>query len=332
LRVAGATYVWRTGPMGWAPMVTIAQSASELLAWDPLSGATVLVYIDNIVFFGTQETCSGAWRRMQDRLRAVKCIFDETSPVATEGTVLGIKVNLTHKTLALSEKFIAKLTSLATNLDIVPALTHREVWKIFGCIVWACSILDVRMCQFPRFWFWLLRRAKALSISSSLWDLKVIWNTQIREDLLRLLELLLLNKPHSVEPTAASVELYVDASGIGIGAVLSNFDAVWNRPLKVWEQSRPISFNELVALEEGLSWARKRLGSIPLKVYTDSTNVRDWVRAGKAPTFSHCQVLERVLALRPFELCWISTKCNLADAPSRSVGSRIADSSSKSGD
>lgn len=325
LRINGKNYVWTTAVMGWSSSVFIGQAGVEVLGYDDedrLEDVDKLLYIDNVYTFGmTAAATDRSWSRMKQRTTQADAVFEVTTPTCTEGDVLGVHINLESRTMSLTQKIVDKLKLLDSKLDLVQYLTHRDAWKIFGSINWAAGILGTPMCSYPIFWFWVLRRASVLAGNPLLWDRPVFWNEAIRADLQKLLKKLIENIPRTVNESRFldTESLYVDASNSGIGAYLPSQDDFYARPLTQPESKKRIAFAELVALYEGLRWAKRRRPDVNhWDVFTDNTNVASWWKRKKGPSFSHCQLLQKIIELgMDFDLQWISTKENLADKPSR---------------
>ena len=324
VRVSGRNFLWSTGPMGWSPMPYVGQSGLQVLMQDPKDaddGISKMGYIDNVYICGVQEQkVVESWERMQERCANVGATFLLTHPPQHSGTILGVFVDFKEKTISLDPKYVEKIQLLRDNLLVLEVLTHREVWKIFGNICWSTGILGIGMCCFPRFWFWLLRRASCLTAKPELWDLPVFMRDEVRKDLEALLDTILENKPFSVrsEP-APGYELYFDASLCGIGAVSPQIPGYYARPTSKRERSRKIAFCELAAFAAGLRWATRMRPQVRYwTVYTDNQNVFSWWRKKTGPSAAHCHLLRNIRSLPvSVVLKWLPSEQNLADEASR---------------
>ncbi len=332
LRIGKQNYVWSTGPMGWAPMVFIGQCATEILCADDKDGTDVskLVYIDNCMFWGKaskEKEVQDSQRRFEARCAKANAKFSVTKKAGPTGDVLGLFVDCEKKTVRLQDKFVKKLIELKSNMacvfnEGVEGVTHRDIWKLFGSIMWGARILRIRYHSYPDFWFWIRRRAGYLTRFPELWDKPCKMPRNAIEDVKRLIEKMIENEPYCLlkHKPDASIDLYVDASGVGVGACIPSAEAIMSDHLPRVKTKVSIAYYELYALVHGLKWARRRFPEVKnWSVFTDNTNVEAWVRKGVGPTYIHTKLLKELDSLGAFTLHRIASASNFADKPSRVV-------------
>jgi hypothetical protein len=330
LRVGKTNYVWSTGPMGWAPMVFIAQSATEVLCEDVEDkDVDKTAYIDNVYLWGkgpSTENIRASQRRFETRCESANALFSVTKELSPTGDVIGVHVDCKKKTEQLTSKFVEKLKGLKENMDAVfndglEGVTHRHIWKLFGSIVWATRILRVPFLEYPDFWFWIRRRAGYLTRFPDLWERPCKIPGNVVLDIGRLLDRLIENKAYQLkkeEEPVPAVDLYVDASGCGIGACIPTEDTMMSGHLPNGKKNKTIAYYELYALYKGLQWAHRKFPHTKnWRVYTDNTNVEAWVRKGMGPSYEHVTLLQKINALGPFTLHRVKSASNFADKPSR---------------
>lgn len=330
LRVGKENYVWSTGPMGWAPMVFIGQAGTEVLIHDKEDHVDVskLAYIDNVYFWGRrphESELRNSQVRFESRCKRANAKFSVTKDLSPTGDVLGLFVDCEKKTVSLQGKFVSKLRELLANAELffndgVVGLTHRHIWKLFGSIMWGARILRIPFHQYPDFWFWIRRRAGYLTKYVDLWDRECKMPANAIRDVRRLLARLIENRPYELlkHDPDQTIELYVDASGSGIGACIPTADAFMSRHLPKVKDKVSIAYYELYALVAGLKWAKKEFPAVKnWKVFTDNTNVEAWVRKGVGPTYIHTKLLSELSTLGSFTLHRVASANNFADKPSR---------------
>lgn len=337
VRMRGKTFAWNTLPMGWKSSVTIAHAASLILHHLPNSSSRPMVYIDNGYRFGSSpESLNRDLEKVLSRAGSCGAVLTVTTPVCQEGTVLGVRVNLLHKTLSLPDSFISKLKQLNEALQRLNGSrrqpSHRLIWKVLGSIFWAVRVLGIPACSFPQVMQWIRSRARILGSRPELWEKPCHMGPFFVQHLANLLRRIEKNAPRSLKnifgktfPQRSHAQLWVDASDKGWGAVL-----LYETQLKICSgvfpasmKVSPIAYRELYAFEHGLRWAQS-FGVGPVKVYSDNTNVVSWINRWSAgPPF----VMQWLLRLyQEFyvkgviqELSWIPSDLNPADKPSRAL-------------
>jgi len=329
LQIGNRRLVWTRLPMGWSYSVFIAHSVAEFLTDFTLpEGVRVLVYIDNVYVFSCDE--QNAARTIDaflERCRSVGATFEITTPVGTEATVLGARVDMNEKTIRLTDDFISKLTIVRNEMKELfkdAKVTNRLMWKLFGGLMWGARVLKKLLFEYPRFSAWLSRRAQDLHEKDELWDYPChIW-PRAREDLERLCDEILNAKPRSVRlPSGLRHTLHTDASDVGHGVV---HDSAFLRCVKGNRFSNAMK-GHTIALRElygAVAGVRDAVAMRPeiqhLVLWVDNTNTETWIRKGKANTFFGNRLLKELFAClegRTIEVHWEPSEANPADLPSR---------------
>jgi hypothetical protein len=334
LLVDGTPYRWTRMPMGWSWSVFVAQSVAEAIVRQVAKAhpdVRVITYIDNIYIFGhSHADVQRATATFLVVCERVSATFEVTTPPGTVCDVIGIRVDLERKTASLTERFMTKFHGVLPHLSAIfqnEKVSTRMIWKLFGNLMWGARVLQLPLCQWPRFLHWIRHRARQLHENPSLWERPChIWPLALR-DLQNFCRRVADNTPRAALPdygvSTAPIEVYTDASDVGYGVIVHTPGGTvvragtWLPHLK----KIPIQERELIAAALGTLYATVSLGAPRVHLYTDNTNVVTWLRRGHGPTHRVNSVLQSLLRaindLRSIVVTWVPSAENPADGPSR---------------
>ena len=135
--------------MGQKHMVHVATATTDhLLAFD--KKCTVDTQIDNVGFFGSAEDVCDAYYEFAARCKHAGATFndheeDATKLLETETDWMGMHLNMSDKTVSLTEKSVAKL-------ELSWAGRQGWSWQGFaahlGLLWWSAQILKIRPCNY----------------------------------------------------------------------------------------------------------------------------------------------------------------------------------------
>eukprot|EP00760_Papus_ankaliazontas_P036859 PhM_4_TR8398/c2_g2_i1/m.62673 len=323
VRVGSHNYAWCTMPMGWLNAVDVAQAASLTVQRAVKNSGPTLTFVDNLLRFGDdQDSLRREAEGVIEKAWSLNLTFEVTTQPTQAGKALGVWLDLKAKEICLAEEFRAGLQPIRDVLGKRSSplmITYRQYYRILGNFIWGLRVLHKPLYLMQRS-FRLVRCALGNLLSKNLfWDEAFTLPDEVREELSQIAHILLANKPYSVpEAIRVVTELYTDASESGWGVVSAAKGITLAKgrfPFFLREQ--PIALKELWAVLEGVKSAPKKHG---IHVFCDNTNVVSWVRKRLAGPPLACSLLRRLDVLlegRQLEITWISTKENLADAPSR---------------
>ena len=333
IRVSGRTYAWSTLPMGWKSSVKIAHAATSILHHLPGAKSETLMFIDNgYRFSNSTKDLENDIGEVLVRAEKVSATLVVTTPPQEAGTILGVQVDLSRKTLCLPREFIEKLVALRNTFETLQRIqsrpSHRLVWKVLGTIFWAARVLGIAQCDYITVMLWIRNRARFLSCNPIYWD-KTCWmRPEFVTALIELLNRIEINTPRSVGESADESErIYVDASQGRWGLAWWEAGNLRDRSgiFPSWLKEKPIAYKELYAAEMGLKECKERkLKNVT--IISDNKNVVSWMSrwcAGPPLIMSWLQRLRNDYYVKGTfrEIIWTSSDTNLADAPSRRGGS-----------
>lgn len=330
LKIGGEWYRWTRLPMGWSYSVFVAHTATEALASFELEGVRILIYIDNVYVFGrTKELVDQGVDIFLDRCKQVGATFTVTTPTSTSGTILGIHADLEKKTFCLPEDFVDKVAKLRSELSGLfqnERVSTRELWVLFGNLMWAARILHEPLYRYPRWMAWVSQRARQLHANPLLWDKPChIWPTAL-SDLKALTTRVCDNRVYDLHQQEVTTEVFTDASDKGYGVVIPDTEEGGGQTYAAWwtisMRKHTIAERELVAAVLALAHLRRtEKGKTPhYHLYTDNTNVVAWLTRRRGPNFFVNALLRDLFdGSEPFQLSvtWIPSAANPADGPSR---------------
>ncbi len=345
--------VSRVLTMGSKQSCLISQCTIELLAAFEHRGVFALCYIDNFFLIGSSRSeVKSAALALIDRI--IRCNFllndvDVSSPASIDTFVnsqldttvldiLGDRYDLNELTVTLTTNTRNKLTIARTLLTSDDALTARQACAVFGVVLFASAVLDQSACH-----YWVamnaFRDVASFGQASS-------WSTSAKGhlssaavlDTLAWIDGLLSSDPHhfNLKVATTSIELTVDASAYGVGAVCC-IDG------KTSFHSIPWSAEERVALEafqfsstrtEPCAAVRAVLVCVPAAATLTSTKRHVVIRtdhlglvfagqAGRGRCWAYNEAVRRLHLARPdctFTWIFIPGKVNtVADRLSRGM-------------
>jgi hypothetical protein len=132
-RLPGRAARYTRLPMGFRPACSIAQAAMEVLADVGVAGVTAVVYIDNVLFTGDDESavrCAAEVFKARCRSAAVT-LNEEDGDVVPVFDFLGVEYDLSKQCMCNTAKTEAKLrAALAAMADPKP-MTLRQLAAVF---------------------------------------------------------------------------------------------------------------------------------------------------------------------------------------------------------
>jgi hypothetical protein len=333
-KVGKQTWSWTRMPMGWAHSVHVAQTVTNWLAKD-LQGVHVLTYIDNVYIFGNDiETITTALEQFLARANEINATFEISTPIGETCKVLGMDVDLTHKTIQIPQTTVEKLQPLAqqfTPLHDERAFSYRMIWIIIGNAMWGARILNIPMCDYPNLTAWICEKARLIAADDQLWTHRVRLWPKARQQLQDLLDTVCENNPWEA-PSAEGIQhtMYTDASDVGYATIHSSelgnatCAATWTPAMT----AKIIAERELYAAKEAIRQAARasEIANMKLqscRLYTDNTNCVSWLTKRRAKSFfANAMLREVVKDLQGVPLIaeYIQSTNNPADRPSRVPG------------
>ena len=251
----GKQYALNVLPMGFRPAADIAHLTAQALL-DITQQQYSRAYIDNFIFTGPNQAQDV--QRFLSACKDVNLILNELDDYTWHEKLSSVKFDFIGESYDLSgsgtkkstDKTLAKL-KLAAQAVHRTDLTAKEVAAIFGIAIYASSTCDVSLAEV----FTPMRYLSHLGLTTVDWSapaLPIDLNT--RKNLAEWLNILINTTPrpiYSPTPTSHDVEIQVDASCYGWGAVVitadsvkyhsrkwpSNFDAsqsVTSEPMGAW--------------------------------------------------------------------------------------------------
>lgn len=320
VRVGGSNYRWRTLPMGWNSSVDIAQAASRILQAD--IGGDSLTYVDNLFRFGdTPDETAAFGRTLEERAKECDAHIELTTEVGHEGDILGCHVDLKNKTIGLTSSFKEKLSRLVDLWpDVAQHGCYKDMWRVFGNVVWSCRVLDIPLAHLHRTMCWVRRAASFLCRSSKdMWLLKAHLPDEVKKELKTILLRISTAGPRPVKGHSPDTfEIYSDASENGWGL------AWYGDHLELRHGSFPPFLRDAhIGLKE-LWGAYKAIQRSPedrnIRLFVDNTNVLSWLTRWTAGPPLACSLLRKIhsmLGKRKLDVRWIASALNPADEPSR---------------
>jgi len=176
-------------PMGWSWAPAIAQKGSNTLLSDRGTSLGV-AWIDNFIFGGSsKDSTLEKFRRFRDRCDICRVkIDDRDPPVLERGEVLGLEVDLENKRFRMAASWVEK----ARALRITSFMTPRELYRITGNCIWACTARQTPLCFFSD-QIEVVRRIALLVAAGLAWDTPVrlsrdemhalgVWKARVEEN------------------------------------------------------------------------------------------------------------------------------------------------------
>ena len=221
-RHGGKFFQLRNLAMGQRQAVETAHCTTELLLNFPGARSHHASIIDNVWFSGSADDALHDAAEFVRRVRAVGGLLNEDVSdlpglLRTSGEWCGVMLDLTNKTVALTEKSLQKVRA---SWERRAQWTWRGFAAHVGLLFWAWGILELPMPEFFPALSFVSRVGRDLTADASLWDAPAFIWASVWPVLDRWTALLLANKPRKV-PKESTPEWLVmsDASRWGWGYV-----------------------------------------------------------------------------------------------------------------
>ena len=312
-------------PMGFKPSCRVAQAVTEALVKAACKVTRDIGWaacVDNVAFFGSfKQTSEVANAFLSNCAKVRACIKDTTVSPQTRYEFLGEWYDHQAKSRALTLKTQAKAAFVFNLLQQNPHkyYTVRQLLAIFGLLLYAANVLDIDVASHHyamRFLSYVASKPlyESMNIPARPMDHLLCWSACAA-----------LNRPvfvHKLTPQKIDLCIYVDASGLGWGALaigaatqVKSCAFSWPRFMASSVDAEPLAVKLAAAYFIDTSYKR-------VVIYTDHIGFvyayqKGW---GKCAPYSHA-----VSALRQWqrvgvmiEVQHIPGKYNPADALSRS--------------
>ena len=326
VRVHNKTYNWTTLPMGWLNSVDVGHSASNILQAIPKPETDPLTCVDNLARFGkTREQVVRDTEKVLKRASMANAIVVSTTPPTTLGTLLGVNIDLTEKTMSLPDTFIHKITEVLQVLVEVwkrgAPITYKHAWALMGNLIWGLRVLHLPLFLLRQTLWWVRKAARLLTLQQVSWNDLVHLPAKVKNEILNVMELVRKNCPYKVLPEQVQeIPLFTDASQTGWGAVIDEQSIkVYKGKFPPFLSDQPIAIKELWAVIEGVKRA-KDAGTV--HIFCDNTNVVSWISKWHSNSGMGTRLLRKLyqeLDGRDPRVTWIRSEENPADAPSRGL-------------
>jgi hypothetical protein len=224
-RGAGKSYRLRKLAMGQRQAVEVASTATDAIRDFADKRSKSAAVIDNVFFGGSRSDVLHDAALFVDRVNLVGAklnedVSDLDALVQTTGDWCGVHLDMSAKTVALTQKTIAKLTeSWRRRLD----WTWRNFAAHVGLLFWTWGIIDVPMAEFFPLLRFVSSACKLLAERPDLWEQPAVVWPSAWPTLSSWTDLALANHPRVV-PQKSEPEWLVctDASRWGWGYVAVN--------------------------------------------------------------------------------------------------------------
>jgi hypothetical protein len=319
-------------PMGWKWAPFIAHSVTCVLAGLAITqpsqtGAAVL---DNVLLLDISPPALAARiDTFRDRAKRARAIIGEQST--------GPSLSFTHAGIAYRDRLWSHKAGWAlsasqwlTRFSRSTSFTPLGVAKATGLALWALRVADGPIDFIRPLLRWLSRAVSSPSSDGSMPHpcSHVPPSTQALQ-CIRVVAAALAADPtyRRIPLPSRSIRLWTDASVRGGGAVLQDGDK-WCTLRWTWSRvyrSADISMLEAVAALRSLQWAMgKSPGPMHIKLLIDNSAVVSAIQAGGSANSVISEIAGQVWTMAAqsssrVSASWVSTKSNLADAPSRGV-------------
>lgn len=211
--------------MGQRQAVPVAARTTAMFLDIPGCRSTTNSVIDNVIFIGSEEDVLQDAKAFVDRVTQCNGLLNEdTSDLRalrqTKGTWCGVELDLVAKTVALTEKVVAKTKA---SWERRSSWTYRGLAAHSGLLFYSWGIVEVPMAEFFPMLRFISHCGRLMHERPELWDTPVtIWPSAL-ESLTSWTNIVFENKPRAVHAPADPEWLVcTDASGWGWGYVALN--------------------------------------------------------------------------------------------------------------
>ena len=285
-------------------------------------------YIDNVRFIGSLLAVQAAWKEFKRLSAEVGLIINEEKgnvPHA-QGEFCGVAYDYASGLVGLSAKTRAKLAAVGARNE---ERTVHQWEKDFGMLVWAACVLQIRWAKFFPVMSAHRRISHAVGCGKLARTDRVIVDEETAAAVAALRDHLLNHPPvvpRAPEGGPADVDLFVDASLRGWGAVVAKGGQIFVAAGKWTDNGDPsddnISVLEARAAHRGASALRQHIEGQHLKVWIDNDAARCGIDAGNAKSEAVAREAETAAELLlEVSASWcvarVPTEMNPADEPSR---------------
>lgn len=310
-----------TAPTGHSHCSGLAQILSESLAWLEQPRGLVAVYNDNFRCSGNHESSQHDMQSIKQAGAYLGIVFNEVeTPFMSEYDFLGVRCDHSQKTVALTERTVAKLKEIKETIALdMPNISMKEFRSLMGLLIFASSILGTRLASF----YYVLKCFRRRCAADTNDNVRAVVWPACKVQLIQWCDTLLTNVPRSVvRLTLSTAILFTDASLKGWGAVLFIDGQVYSFGSR-WQTPRN-NINELeaCALRLAITHFASHLHHRHIQLVVDNTSLLYTFQKGRSRNFVMNSVINSVDSLlneleSTWEISWVESKLNFADAPSR---------------
>ncbi len=325
-----------TLPMGQRQAVPVAATTTAMFLDFPCKRTTTQAVIDNVIFVGTEKDVLSDARKFVRRVHSCNGKLNEdtielTPLLRTSGEWCGVMLDLTAKTVALTNKVVEKLKVSWSRRTL---WTYRNFAAHCGLLFYAWNVLDIPAAEFYPLLRFISECGRVMSLDPERWDDTVYIWPSARSSLERWTAIAIANAPRVVKERGSPDWLVcTDASAYGWGYVALNsstneirsFGAPWNHQHVAYygEKLKKSTVAEPLAIYNAMCHLlKKSAGPTRVRVGTDNTvAAASYTRGFNAHSFDINECLRRLRATFgpefSFEFCYIPGEENVADPYSR---------------
>ncbi|GFV52518.1 retrovirus-related Pol polyprotein from transposon opus [Trichonephila clavipes] len=247
------TFVFLRVPFGLSSAAPNFQKAIDIIL-KPVIGRLVSVYMDDVII------TSPSFNEQLDHLNQVFILLRDAGLTLNKEKCHFARDKLKYLGLIISKERIETVNKVKAITEMAPSKNSKEVSKFLGMAGWYQKFIPkyADICE-P---LYRLKKEGA----------KFNWSIEAQDSFDKVKRALTVAPVLQLQNFIEQFNLFTDASGVGIGAVLNQNHrsiAFSSRTLNKVERNYTVTERECLALIRALNKFKTYFGSLPVKVITD---------------------------------------------------------------
>ena len=275
-------------------------------------------FLDNVCFTGERSRASSAMRTFRRvSVEAGVTISPDVPQWCQRYVFLGVQIDHCMKTVALSEKTMTKLQTIAEALECgSDDTTLRELLGYLGLWVWCATILGAIKASWYALLKFIRRRVNTIAL-----DERVNWWRSALTTAKATTSSLLENRPRQCNVPEQCITVFTDSSLEGWGVVILRQSSIEVHAGR-WKGEENIAVLEARALLRALRTLPAAGRRCLLRLMVDNTTVVGSVRRTRCANFTINAIVREICVLAEekdyvLNIEYVQSLDNIADEPSR---------------